>query len=100
MNSGANIIMSEGNTEVSKHMARYDHEKDDVTIKAVAFDTNWYTRGVREAIEIKKRKPTLNADNGRFHLNPIYDLVLKSTKKNENEAVTRVADNSTQIQQP
>ena len=56
------------------------------------------TRGIREAIEIKKRKSTLNEDAGRYHLNPIYDLVLKSTKKKKknNGTVTERTDNSTQ----
>ena len=94
MSNGENIVTNEGMTEVSKHIAHLDHEKGDVTIKAIGYDTNWYTRGIREAIEIKKRKPTLNADEGRFHLNPIYDIILKSTKKPI--AVTEETDNSTQ----
>ena len=73
---------------MSKHVAHLDHEKGDITIKALTYDTNWYTRGIREAIEIKRRKPTLNEDEGRFHLNPIYDLILRDTKKPSNRTVT------------
>ena len=53
MNSGENIITNEGNTEVSKHIASQEHEKGDVIIKAMAYDENWYTRGIREANVIK-----------------------------------------------
>ena len=81
MDSGSDIIMNEGNTEVSKHMAHLEHEEGDVTIKALTFDENWYTRGIREAIEIKRRKPTLNADEGRYHLCSIYDNVIEKKKE-------------------
>ena len=83
MDTGKDIIMSEGNTEVSRHMAKYNHDKEDVEIKAITYDTNWFTRGIREAIEIKRRKPTLNADEGRYYLNPIYDNILADTEKKE-----------------
>jgi len=66
-------------------MAHLDHQKGDVKIKAIAYNSNWHARGIREAIEIKKRKPTLNADEGRYHLNPIYDIVFGDTKKEKEE---------------
>ena len=31
LHSGKNIILTEGNTEVSQHMAKEEHERDDVT---------------------------------------------------------------------
>ena len=34
---------------------------------------------------IIKQTLTLNADEGRFHLNPIYDIVLKDTKKKKKD---------------
>ena len=42
----------------------------------MAYDENWYTRGIREAIVIKEIKPTLNIDEGRYHLSPIYDNII------------------------
>ena len=39
LSTGENIIMNEGSTEVSKHMAQFDHVKGEVTIKALAYDT-------------------------------------------------------------
>ena len=73
MDTGSDILITEGNTEVSAHMAKEHHEPGDVTIKAITYDDNWYTRGIREAIKIKKRNPTLNADEGRYFLSAIYD---------------------------
>ena len=80
MHTGRNIRLTEGNTVVSKHIAESEHSEDDVTIKAISYDPNWYTRGIREAIEIKRRKPKLNEDGGRFNLNPIYDVILGKSR--------------------
>lgn len=78
IHTGANIHLTEGSTEVSKHVALQDHEQEDLAIKALAYDENWYTRGIREAMEIKKRRPEMNIDEGRYHLSVIYDNILRS----------------------
>ena len=67
---------TEGATEVSKHKAEYDHLEGDFEIKAITYYKNFHTRGIREAIEIRKNNPSLNSDNGRYFLPKIYDLVL------------------------
>ena len=85
IDSGRNIIMTEGETMVSKHMALMDHEEGEVKIEAITYEENWFDRGVREAIEIKKKKPTLNEDEGRYHLSVIYDTIFGK----ENMAVPR-----------
>ena len=51
-------------------MATYEHEKGGVTIKANAYEQNYYTHGIREAIEIK-RLPNLNENGGRYNLSII-----------------------------
>ena len=78
MHTGQEILLTEGSTEVSKHIATEEHDKNDVTITAVSYDQNWYTRGIREANEICRRKPELNKDGGRFHIKPIYDNIIES----------------------
>ena len=70
------IELTEGATEVSKHNAEYNHIEGDFEMKAISYDKNFYTRGIREAIEIRKKNPSLNSDNGRYFLPKIYDLVL------------------------
>ena len=76
LHTGRNIELTEGATEVSKHKAEYNHIEGDFEMKAISYDKNFYTRGIREAIEIRKKNPSLNSDNGRYFLPKIYDLVL------------------------
>ena len=50
---------------------------DDIKCKILDYEDNWWRRGIKEAIHIKQHEPTLNDDGGRFHLHPVWDLVLK-----------------------
>ena len=79
MNKGENII-TEGTTIVSKDVAEENHETGDLTIKAVSFEKNWRARGIKEAIEIKKKKPSMNQDEGRYYLSAIYNRLVKEDK--------------------
>ena len=63
-------------------MANVDHEEGDVEIKTIINDENWYSRGIREAIEIKRRKPDLNLDEGRYHIPVIYDKIINKELTN------------------
>ena len=74
MDSGSNQLLSIGDTVVSKHMALHNHQEGDIDIKFLGFERNWYRRTTKEAIAIKKIKPTLNEDEGRY-ISPIYDPV-------------------------
>ena len=65
MNNGNNIIVSEGNTEMSIHMASEEHKEGDVEYSIISREKNWYKRGIKEAIAIRNLKPTLNKDEGR-----------------------------------
>ena len=78
MDTGSNQILSTGNTEFSAHVASDIHEKSDLSFKILCTDDNWFRRGVKEAIFIRKLKPTLNQDDGRHHLSPIYDNFIKN----------------------
>jgi len=79
MNDGSSIVMSEGNTEMSVHMANEEHKEDDVEYRIVNREKSWYKRGVKEAIAIKVLKPTLNKDEGRHYLSPIYEKALRTS---------------------
>ena len=46
INDGSNIWVKE--IVVSQHMANYEHEKGEVTIKAIAYEQNYYMRGIRD----------------------------------------------------
>ena len=51
--------------------------KEDVESKLFCTEENWPIRGVKEAIAIRKIKPTLNQDNGRYHLSTMYNKLIK-----------------------
>ena len=77
---GSDQRLSEGNTEFSAHVASDIHNrKEDLVSTILCTDENWYRRGVKEAIAIRKLKPTLNKDDGRHHLSPIYNKLIQSS---------------------
>ena len=83
MDQGPPIWLTEGNSAVSTHLAE-DHAHKKVKVSVLGRERNRLRRGIKEAIEIKKIKPTLNKnDQDRYYLPPIYDkLIEKTTKKN------------------
>ena len=89
---GTNQQLTEGGTEFSAHVASDVHQKEDLEFSVLCKDDNWFSRGVKEAVAIRKIKPSLNQDEGRFHLSPIYDkfirtsLVLKTPSQGAKEA--------------
>ena len=81
MHTGQHIHITEGQTEVSKHVATCDHEEGDLEIVALGYEQNWYRRGIREAIEIKRHRPDLNVDEGRHYLSPLYERIISPPVK-------------------
>ena len=78
IHEGADQVLSEGNTEFSAHVASDSHEKEDLQY-SIRTEENWFKRGVKEAIAIRKLRPTLNKDDGRFHLSKVYDKMIRSS---------------------
>ena len=76
---GTNQLLSEGSTDFSAHVASDTHEKSELRFSVLCTEENWFKRGVKEAIAIKKIKPTLNKDQGRYHLSKIYDKLIQSS---------------------
>ena len=68
-----------GNTDFSAHVASDVHTKEDLKFTVLMTEENWYKRGVKEAIAIKKLKPSLNKDQGRHNLSSIYDEFIRSS---------------------
>ena len=79
MNQGSDQPLTAGNTEFSKHVASNHHEKSDLEFTILCTDDNWFNRGVKEAIAIRKIRPTLNLDEGRHHLSKMYDKLIHSS---------------------
>ena len=76
---GTNQLLTEGGTEFSKHVASDIHEKSDLEFSVICKDENWFGRGVKEAIAIRKLNPTLNQDEGRYNLSPMYSKFIRSS---------------------
>ena len=62
-------------TAVNEHCKLTGHSVDSSKIKVLATENKTFKRRIREAIEIKLRKPSLNRDNGS-ELASIYDTIL------------------------
>ena len=75
----SNQALTTGNTEFSAHVASDVHEKEDLEFRLLCTDDDWYQRGVKEAIAIRKLQPTLNQDDGRHHLSAMYSKVIRSS---------------------
>ena len=73
LNEGKKEPLSEGSTEFLAHVASQEHEKCDLGHSIICTEDNWFKRGVKEAIAIRKIKPSLNLDDGRYHLSTLYD---------------------------
>ncbi len=56
----------------------HQHKLDNDNIKILDRESRWFQRGVREALQIRSRSPSLNRDRGRHHLPPIYNTLVKS----------------------
>ena len=78
LHEGSDQPLTLGSTEFSAHLASSNHKKTDFEFSILCTDDNWYNRGVKEAIAIRKIKPTLNQDDGRHHLSRMYDKLIKS----------------------
>ena len=80
LHTGEEQTLSEGQTAMSSHMAKHDHKEGEVRMEMLCVEKEWKKRGIREAIEIKRHKPTLNDDEGRYFLPAIYDTIEEKTR--------------------
>ncbi|XP_066265892.1 uncharacterized protein [Branchiostoma lanceolatum] len=62
---------------VTQHMQTYKHQP---TKKVTILDreSRWFERGVKEVVHIRSRSPSLNRDQGRHRLPPIYNSLVQS----------------------
>ena len=67
--------LSRNSSAVYEHCQLTGHSVTSSKTKVLATEGNTFKRRIREAIEIKLRKPSLNRDNG-FELARIYDTIL------------------------
>ena len=79
MHNNSEQQLTEGNTEFSAHVASDTHNKDDLQYSILCTEEDWFKRGVKEAIAIRKLKPTLNQDDGRYHLPAMYNKFIRNS---------------------
>ena len=60
---------------IGHHMG-YTKHKVDQNIRIVNSNSRWFQRGVRKAIQIRSRSPTLNRDRGRHNIPSIYNTIV------------------------
>ena len=101
MHEGSDQLLSEGSTEFSAHLATEIHKKTDIESTILCTDDNWFNRGVKEAIAIRKIKPTLNQDDGRYHLSGMWTKFIrtsvvmgKPSQGTEDDTVTNTEERS------
>ena len=58
------------------HMTQQNHIVDWERAKFVDRESDWRTRGIKEAIWIRKTKDSMNRDDGQYQFSQIYDDLL------------------------
>ena len=74
---------------VGHHMGYNKHTVDSLNNRIVDRDSRWFQRGVREAIQIRSRSPTLNRDRCRHNLPSVYNTIVWSRDTGMTAAVSR-----------
>ena len=72
-------------SEVSKHLHKEcpDHNFTVDNVKILDRESDWFKRGVKEAIYIRIMEPTLNRDGGRYQLPSIWNNTLRSRMRSD-----------------
>jgi len=65
---------------ITDHVCQNNHLIDWGGAKFVARESDWRTRGIKEAIWIRKTPHTMNRDEGRYTLPHLYDDLLSTNK--------------------
>ena len=63
--------------QITDHMTQKNHTVDLEGANFVDRESDWRTRGIKEAIWIRKTKDSMNRDEGRYRVSHIYDNLLK-----------------------
>ena len=86
-------------SEVSKHIHtdKPNHKISLDNTRILSVESKWFDRGVKEAIYIRARRPSLNKDGGRYNLPPIWNNIIRKRLGDEDSrkrrgGVQRTAD--------
>ena len=76
-----NLLKMLEHQEVAKHIMEHGHNKTDMELSILGYESNWMKRGIKEAINIRRYKQSLNEDQGRYKLSQIWtDVIAKGNR--------------------
>ena len=64
----------------ARHFASCSGDMNPLDARTIATEGHWRRRKVREAIEIRQSRASINLDEGGLHLSPIWDILLRSAR--------------------
>ncbi len=67
---------SRPSSPVGEHSANFRHDINWEGVRVLDREDNWFRRGVKESIHIRRTGSALNKDEGRHHLPRSYDRLL------------------------
>ena len=83
-----------GTSPVYDHAANSTHSIDYEGVVVKAREEDWFKRGVKEAIHIKRKASDLNKDKGRHQLPSVYDSIISSDQSTTSDQMTQSPANS------
>ena len=66
---------------VGAHLEATSHRVEWKDVQILDREEDWFRRGVREAIQIKRKGSDLNRDKGRHYLPPAYDQLISRDQR-------------------
>ena len=82
---------------VGEHASKEQHQIDWEGVRILDREDNWYRRGVREAIHIRRTGSDLNRDRGRHDLPVVYNKLL-SLDTNQSISVDQSGQVANQVE--
>ena len=73
------VIQQRNSIPVGQHMELRRHSVDEESVSVLHRETDWYRRGVAEAIFVQQESPCLNRGRERHILPAIYKELLPNT---------------------
>ena len=82
---------------ITDHMTQHNHIVDWEGAKFIDRESDWRTRGIKEAIWIRKTKDRMNRDEGRYRLSHIYADLLKGQWATQGAAAVGTHQSDTSV---
>ena len=92
---GEHKIPSNTTSPVAQHAKQSKHRIDWSNVKVLDQDSNYFSRGVRDAINIYRHSSSLNRDKGRHQLPPMYQSILYMTVGQQGHVTIKIDSQST-----